>query len=278
MKDTVVAFRALHHGPRILTLPNAWDGASARLIEAAGFPALGTTSAGIASLLGRPDGERVERDEMLAVIRRIVEAVDIMVTADVEAGYGPRPEDVARTVRGVLDAGAVGINLEDGTGRPEAPLRDLPEAVERIRAAREAAVAAGRDLFINARTDGFWTGGSGPETAADTVRRANAYLAAGADGVFVPFVRDAPTIARLVREIDGPLNVLATPDAPPIPELEALGVARVSVGSLIARSAYGLVRDALRELREEGTLRFAAGAVSYPEMNRLLERRPSPGD
>ncbi|MGE0745974.1 MAG: isocitrate lyase/phosphoenolpyruvate mutase family protein [Rhodospirillales bacterium] len=266
------AFRKLHQGPDILLLPNAWDVASAMLLAEAGFPAIATTSAGVAFLYGYADGQVITRDEMLAMVRPIAERVPVPVTADMEAGYGPRPEDVAETVRRTIEAGAVGLNLEDGTHKVEAPLMDMTLMVERVRAAREAADAAGVPIVINARTDGFWTGGAGAAVFDDAVKRANAYRKAGADCLFVPFVSDGPLIGRLAKEIDGPVNVLAVAKTPPVPELQALGVRRVSVGGAIARAAYGVVRQAAQELKSTGTWGFMAGAVPHPEMNKLLSR------
>src|SRR5213595_1817972 len=192
-------FRALHTGPRMLVLPNAWDAVSARLIEQGGFPAIATSSAGVAWALGYADGERISRGEMLAVVRRVVQGVRVPVTADVEAGYGATAEAAAETARGVIAAGAVGMNLEDA--KPEGSLLPMEAQAERVRAAR----AAAPHLVINARTD--WFPKAGIEEA---IRRANAYLAAGADCAFVPFVADREAIARLAREIRGPLNVLGT--------------------------------------------------------------------
>src|SRR5437763_17184069 len=146
-------FRALHTGPRMLVLPNAWDAVSARLIEEGGFPAIATSSAGVAWALGYADGERISRGEMLAVVRRIAQAVRIPVTADVEAGYGATAEAAAETARGVLAAGAIGLNLEDATD--EGVLLDLTRQVERVLAVRDAGAAAGVPVVLNARTDGF---------------------------------------------------------------------------------------------------------------------------
>src|SRR5256886_6036926 len=210
-QEKAQAFRALHQEPRLLVLPNAWDVATARLLEDAGFPAIATTSAGIAWALGYPDGERISRGEMLAAIRRIVAAVRVPVTADVEGGYGATVAAAAETARGVIAAGAVGLNLEDGTN--EGTLLDPELQADRIRAVREAAASARVPLVVNARTDAFEVKRWSPEerfTAA--VRRANGYLAAGADCLFVPHVSDGETIGRLARELSGPLNVIAGPD------------------------------------------------------------------
>ena len=265
-------FRALHTGPRLLVLPNAWDAISARLIEEAGFPAIATSSAGVAWALGYADGERISRGEMLAVVRRIVLGVRIPVTADVEAGYGATPEAAAETARGVIAAGAIGLNLEDATD--EGRLLDLTLQVERVRAVREAGAAARVPLVVNARTDAFemkqW---SPAERFTAAVRRTNAYRAAGADCLFVPHVSDAGTIERLAREIAGPLNVIAGPPAPPLGELEALGVRRASLGPRIVQATLGLIRRITAELRERGTYEALTDLViPFAEIQRLIAR------
>ena len=265
-------FRALHAGPRMLVLPNAWDAISARLIEEAGFPAIATSSAGVAWALGYADGERISRGEMLAVVRRIVQGVRIPVTADVEAGYGAPPEAAAETARGVIAAGAIGLNLEDATD--EGRLLDLTLQAERLRAVREAGAAARVPLVVNARTDAFemkqW---SPAERFAAAVRRANAYRSAGADSLFVPHVSDLETIGRLAREITGPLNVIAGPPAPPLDQLEALGVRRASLGPRVAQATLGLIRRIARELRERGTYDAMADLViPFGEIQHLIAR------
>ncbi len=266
-------FLELHRGPRILVLPNAWDAASARIFEEAGFPAVATTSAGVAFSLGFPDGERAPFSQVLAAVARIVAAVAIPVSADIESGYGPTPADVAESCRAMMAAGAVGVNLEDGTGDPTRPLEDAQLHAERIRAARESAESAG-GLVINARTDVYLRAVGEPATRfAETVRRANAYRAAGADCLFVPGVADAETIGRLAREIAGPVNVLAVPGTPPVAELERLGAARVSVGSGPMRASLGFLRGLALELAQRGTYsRLAGESVSYAEANALFRR------
>ena len=272
-QEKAAAFRGLHDGSRILILPNAWDVASARIFEAAGFRAIGTTSCGVAWALGYPDGERMSREEMLGVVRRIASRVTLPVTADMEAGFARTPEGVAETARGVIAAGAVGINLEDGTHDPERPLTDVSLQVEMIRAARQAASSAGVPLVINARTDAVWSGSGEADARLDVaVRRANAYRAAGADCLFVFGVRDPQAIARLVREIDGPLNVIAGPGVPAIPALAQLGVARVSVGGGPMRATLTLLRRIADELRGPGAYTtFLQDTISYSELNALLE-------
>ena len=267
-----------------MVLPNAWDGMSARVFEDCGFPAVATTSAGIAYSLGYPDGERLTRDEMAEATSRIARAVGVPVSADVETGYGPSPEAAAETARAVIEAGAVGLNLEDtrdatppeadasGGGQSAFPLEDLEAQVEKIRAVVEAGLEADVPLVVNARTDLYWRGLGEPEWRfGETVGGARAFLEAGADCVFVPGVSDAGTISALARAIPGPLNVLVGPSSPPTSELAALGVRRVTVGSGPARSVMGLVRRMGRELLEEGTYAsISEGAIPYPEANRLF--------
>jgi 2-methylisocitrate lyase-like PEP mutase family enzyme len=236
----------------MLVLPNAWDAGSARIFVEAGFKALATTSAGIAFSLGYPDGERISRDEMLAAVSRITRRIDVPITADMEAGYGITPTHVAETVRGVIDAGAVGMNLEDRV--EDKPLIDFPLAVERVRAARAAADAAGVPLVLNARTDAFEAAELRPaQRFEEAVKRGNAFREAGADSVFVPFVGDRDTIERLVQSIRAPLNILGTPTAPTLKDMATLGVRRVTFGSAPMRATLGLVRRMAREWRDKGT-------------------------
>jgi 2-methylisocitrate lyase-like PEP mutase family enzyme len=253
--------RKLHQGPRILVLPNAWDAASARIFEEAGFPAIATSSAGIANSLGYPDVERIPRDEMLWILERIVWALSVPVTADMEAGYG----DPVATARAVTAIGVVGMNFEDS--RPDGSLLDIAEQARLIEEVRAVS-----DIVLNARTDVYLFGVGDEATRFDrTVERLNAYHKAGADSLFVPGVRDAETIARLVKAVTGPLNILATAGAPSIAELERLGVRRVSVGSGPMRAAMGLTRRIAKELKEYGT--FASmtdGAMPYKEANELF--------
>jgi 2-methylisocitrate lyase-like PEP mutase family enzyme len=251
--------RALHGGPEILVLPNAWDVASARIFETAGFPAIATTSAGVANSLGYPDGQQLSREEMLDVIRRIVKAVSAPVTADVESGYG----DAVGTAQGLADLGAAGLNLEDTIGDSLIELSAQAKTIQSVRSRT--------DLVINARTDLFlWSIGDPATRLARTIERLKAYTNAGADCVFVPGVRDAETIGRLTRE--GRVNILAVAGTPPIAELKRLGVARVSIGSGAMRACMGLTQRIAKELLERGTYSaFTDGAMPYPEANRLFE-------
>src|SRR5208282_5112189 len=229
--NQAIQFRQLHRGPGVLILPNAWDVASARIFEEAGFPAIATTSAGIAFSLGYPDGQRIPREEMMARIARIARAVHVPVTADVESGYGSTPEDAARTTRELIQAGVVGMNLEDASGRQDQPLSSLQLAVEKIQAAREAAVQLREQIVINARTEIYLLAGGNPDADySEALRRLVAFRDAGADCVFAPGLKDAETIERLAKAVECPLNILAGVGTPSIPELAKLGVARVSVG------------------------------------------------
>jgi 2-methylisocitrate lyase-like PEP mutase family enzyme len=260
------AFRAMHCGPQVLLLPNAWDVASARVIQHAGFGAIATTSAGVAFSLGYPDGQRISRREMLEAVRRIATSVQVPVTADVEAGYGDRPEDAARTAQDVLAAGAVGMNLEDATGDPQSPLLDLALQVERVNAVREL------PIVLNARTDVYLLEIGAPEKRYDEgLRRLAAFRDAGADCVFVPGLRDPETIARLVEDLQCPVNILGGPGIPSVPELQKLGVARVSLGSGPMRATLGLLRRLAEELKSAGTYATLEGAVPYAELNRMME-------
>ncbi len=266
-------FLELHRGPKILVLPNAWDVSSARIFEDAGFSAIGTTSAGVAFSLGYPDGQKIPRGEMLAVVRRIAEAVEVPVTADVEAGFGSTPEEVADTAREVIAAGAVGMNLEDGVeGKPDL-LADVNLQKEIILAVLGVAAASRVPFVLNARTDIFLHGIGPAETRlARTIERLNAYRAGGAQSLFAPGVKDKETITQLARGVTGPLNILATVGTPPTAELEQLGVARVSVGSGPMRATLGFLDRMARQLRDEGVFTLMTeGALPYADANRLVQ-------
>jgi 2-methylisocitrate lyase-like PEP mutase family enzyme len=273
-REKAVAFRALHTRGRIFVLANAWDAGSARIFEDAGFASIGTSSAGVAFTLGYPDGQAIPRDEMLFMARRIATTVRVPVSVDVEAGYGANDaEEVVKTAEIVLAAGAVGINLEDmsDTGADLTPL-DLQ--IEKIRAVRAMAAARDIPVVINARTDAFGLTALEPAVRlALAIERGNAYLQAGADCVFTPYVTDAAVIAALVREIGGPLNILAVRGVPSVPDLDGMGVARLSVGSGPCRASLALARRIAAELLERGAYAsFTDDAIPYAEMNRLFRR------
>jgi 2-methylisocitrate lyase-like PEP mutase family enzyme len=269
--ERAAALRKLHQ-QRPLILPNAWDAGSARLIELAGAAAIATTSAGVSWTFGRSDGQKLQRAEMLEVIRSIVQAVRVPVTADIEGGYGEGlPRDITETVREVVALGVAGINLEDSPGRGDQILLEADEQAERIRAARNTAMADGGDLVINARTDVYlFEVGEAHTRFDEVVRRGKIYHAGGADCIFVPGVIDAATIATLVKAIDLPLNVMAMPGAPSVPELAKLGVARVSVGPAIALAALGATRRAAMELLGIGTYTELERGLPFPEANGMF--------
>jgi 2-methylisocitrate lyase-like PEP mutase family enzyme len=272
LKTKAETLLKLHSGGRILVLVNAWDVASGLIVEAAGAPAIATTSAGVANVLGYQDGQRISRAEMAAAGGRIARAVSVPVTVDAEAGYGPTPEDAAETARQLLAAGIVGMNFEDRDRDAANPLVALEQQVARIRAIRQVAAAADVPFVLNARTDVYLVGAGAPEARFDeTVRRAKAYREAGADCIFVPGVTDAKTIGELVRAIPAPLNILATPGAPTVGELERLGVARVSTGSGFMRACYARTRDVARDILATGSWQsLFESAISYREMNEML--------
>ena len=248
------AFRRLHIAPEILVLPNAWDVASARLFATAGFRAVGTTSMGVAATFGQPDVQVLELDEMLGAIGRIARGLELPVNADLEAGYADDPAGVAANVRRAVEAGAVGVNLEDGTGDADAPLLAPHELADRIAAVREMASAIEVPLVVNARTDVYLRSVGAPEERlGNAIERGNLYRDAGADCVFVPGAAERETLAALVRGIRAPINVLAnattTPRLPPsIAELEALGVARLSVGSAPMKAGLAHTLRVARDL------------------------------
>ena len=260
-------FRELHTTPA-LRLPNCWDAASAAVIETAGARALATTSAGLAWSLGYPDGDALDRRTAVDAVARIARAVDVPVTADIESGYGAAPAEVAETAAAVAEAGAVGVNIEDTAPTDAALLRAAAEQAERIAAVREG---AGGDLFINARIDTYLRG-SEEETALleAPVSRARAAREAGADGIFVPGVADAETIAALVEAVDAPLNILAGPGSPRPSELDHLGVARISLGESVAAAAYALAKRAAVGMLEEDSYEAVAGGIDYGTMNGML--------
>jgi 2-methylisocitrate lyase-like PEP mutase family enzyme len=265
----VSSLRELHQSG-ILVLPNAWDAASAAIIARAGAKAIATTSGGVAWSVGRADGHGLTREEMVAQVRKIVTAVDIPVTADIEGGYGPEPADVAATVEAVIAAGAVGVNIEDSQA-PGGPLFDIPAQAARLRAARDAATRAGLpELVINVRTDVFLFGIGEPAGRFDEVlARAAAY--ADADCLFVPGLVDLEVVSALVKASPLPINVMAGPGSPTVAEFEAAGVRRVSVGTAVAEAAYSLAHRAAVELMSTGTYSELEGSLGFGPINSIFK-------
>lgn len=270
------AFRQLHHRDRALILPNAWDVPSARIFEGAGFPAIATSSAGLMVSRGYPDGQRMPRHELVAEVARIASRVAVPLSADVVAGFGRGPREVALTVKKILEAGAVGINLEDLDPEGEG-LYPVEVQVRKIRAVRELGQSMGVRLVINARTDALMRGeGTPEERLQEVIRRCIAFRDAGADCVYPMRLTEAPSIAILVRAVACPVNVMIRKGLPPIPELERLGVKRVSFGPGASYAALGLLKRISEEVLTQGTFNsLVDGAITHNELNRLaLPHRP----
>lgn len=252
-KEKAEAFRKLHLTGKPFLLPNAWDAMSARLFAARDFPAVATTSGGVAWSLGYSDGEQAPWEEILGALQRMIRGLDCPLTVDLEAGYGASPELVAKSVGEVMAAGAVGINLEDGIHQP-GKLRDLEESVAALRAARAAGEEAGVPIVINARVDTYLSGYGEDEKARfdETVRRAKAYLAAGADCIYPITLSNATVLGELAKAIQCPINVNASPALPSMAELERLGVVRVSTATGLTMIAYGAALDAALQVQGSG--------------------------
>jgi 2-methylisocitrate lyase-like PEP mutase family enzyme len=270
-------FRTMHRAPPLLLLPNAWDALSARIFATAGFAAIATTSGGVSWAIGYADGEAAPWDEVVAATRRIVRAVTIPVTADIEAGFGDTPEAVGRSVDDIIAAGAVGINLEDGTPQAAAPIRTIADAAARIRTARAAAQTAGVPIVINARTD-LWLRNLGDPARRfdDAIERGRAYLAAGADCFYPIGLRDPETIRRLARTLAAPINVNIRAGSPSVDELEALGVARASTASQVALVAATAIREAALDIKATGRFDRLNPAMTQADAQALFAAGPAP--
>jgi 2-methylisocitrate lyase-like PEP mutase family enzyme len=264
-------FRNMHRGPTLLLLPNAWDAISARIFAAAGFPAIATTSGGVSWALGYADGEAAPWPEVVAATARIVRVVSTPVTADIEAGFGDTPEAVGKSVAEIIQAGAVGVNLEDGTPQGAAPIRTIADAAQRIAAAHEAARAAAVPIVINARTDLYLRDIGDPATRFDeAVERAKAYFAAGADCFYPIGLRDTATMARLVKALMAPININVRAGSPSVAELEALGVARASTASAVALMAVSTTRQIAEEMKASGRFDTLNPVMTQADTQRLF--------
>jgi 2-methylisocitrate lyase-like PEP mutase family enzyme len=263
------AFRALHERADAFVIPNPWDVGTARMLAHLGFEALATTSAGHAFSIGVRDNA-VGRDAMLAHVATIVAATDLPVSADLENGFGDEPEAAAETIRRAAATGLAGGSIEDSTGRRDDPVYEIGHAVERVRAAVEAARARPFPFTLTARAENFIVG---RPDLADTIRRLQAYQEAGADVLYAPGLATRDDIAAVVGAVDRPVNVLmGLPGVElTLAELSDLGVKRVSVGSNLARVALGAFVRAAREMREQGTFAFGADALATREIVRMLE-------
>ncbi|MEU1519797.1 isocitrate lyase/phosphoenolpyruvate mutase family protein [Streptomyces sp. NPDC005811] len=270
-------FRALHERQEAFVVPNPWDAGTARLLTGLGFAALATTSAGLAHTLGRSDGTgSVGRDETVANARAIVEATTLPVSADLENGFGSTPDDVAATIRLAAATGLVGGSIEDSTGRPDDPILPFEAAVERVAAAVEAAKSLDFPFTLTARAENHFVG---RHDLADTIRRLQAYEAAGADVLFAPALPDADAVRAVVDAVSRPVNVLAGgPGQSSVAALQALGVRRISLGSSLSRAALGAFLRAAGEVVEHGTFAYVADAVPYARANSLLRADDPAGD
>jgi len=273
-QEKAAAFKALHEQPGAFVIPNPWDEGTARMLASFGYRALATTSAGFSFSIGRPDEVgNVSREETLAHVRTIVAATELPVSADLQNGFGDAPEICAETIRRAGDAGLVGGSIEDTTGRDGAPIYPFEAAVERVRAAVGAARALPFPFVLTARAENFlW---DRPDLA-DTIRRLQAFAAAGADVLYAPGLPSREHIAAVVKAVaPKPVNVVMGLSGAgfSVAELATIGVKRISVGSAMARAAYGAFLRAAREVAEQGTFGFARDAVPFAEINGILDRR-----
>ncbi|MHB8567078.1 MAG: isocitrate lyase/PEP mutase family protein [Nitrososphaerales archaeon] len=273
-KNKAEDFRALHHGKHILILPNAWDVPSARIFEDAGLPAVGTSSAGMMVSLGYPDGEIIERREFVSAVRRIAKVLSVPLTVDLVAGFGETSRDVVTTVKSIIKAGAVGINIEDFVHTTK-KLYAVEKQTVKLKAIRRLGESMGISLVINARTDALrYAPGDQEAKLKEAIRRASAYRDAGADCVYPMGLTDATSISIFVKELNFPVNVMVRNDLPPIEDLEKLGVARVSFGPGASYATMGLLKRIANEVLEKGTYEnLLKGAITFDELNRLAESR-----
>lgn len=267
-------FAALHEEPGVFVIPNAWDAGSARLLQHLGFQALATTSAGFAFTIGKPDGEgMVSREEHLGNVRAIAQASSLPVSADLEGGFGDAPEDCAKTIRLAAEAGAVGGSIEDATGRPGDPIYGFEAAVERVKAAAEAARALPFRFMLTARSENFL---HDRPNLADTIMRLQAFQDAGADVLYAPGLKSREDIETVVKEVERPVNVLMGMKAVPltVEELSQMGVKRISVGGAFTRAAFGAFLAAAREVQTKGTFSFTGTATPHGDLNAIFSGWP----
>jgi 2-methylisocitrate lyase-like PEP mutase family enzyme len=285
-KEKAELFLKYHHDKEILVLLNSWDIGSSKLIEACGYKAVATTSMGIAASLGYPDCEVIQLPEMIEVITGIINAVEVPVTVDIEAGYGNNLNEIIDSAKKIIATGIVGINIEDSIDLNPV-LIDEMEFCERISAIRALSDSMDFHLVINARTDSFYTStGSTQEKLSESIRRGNKYREAGADCIFVQPVWEKETIATLVKEINAPINILSNPTigagvTPSISELQDFGVARVSLGSGLMKATLALIKKVANELSEKGTYNILLdtltplpdAALAYKMTTRMKDSR-----
>ncbi|MGE0714532.1 MAG: isocitrate lyase/phosphoenolpyruvate mutase family protein [Alphaproteobacteria bacterium] len=270
-------FHELHRRDGVLVMPNAWDRGSARILAAAGFEAIATTSAGTNYANGTTDWDyHVPREDMIRDFGLIAREVAVPCNGDLENGWGDAPEDVAETMRLSIAAGMAGGGIEDYTGRKDDPLYDLGLATDRIRAAREAIDATGVPFVLTGRAECFLTGH--PDAFAESVRRCNAYRAAGADVLYAPGLNDTRQIADFVKAVDGPVNILLArhTGAISVGDMLEVGVKRISIGGALFLAAYGFLKQAAEELRDKGTLGWTAQSIARADLQAALALDPVP--
>jgi len=275
LKEKAEEFRSLHHAKRILVLPNAWDVPSARVFEDAGFPAIATSSAALAVSIGYPDGEKIGKEELFSVVRKIAGVLNIPLSVDIESGFGATIDSLSDTIRRVIESGAVGINIEDISDFEKKTLLPVEKQVERIRAVKSVSDSLDIPLLINARTDAYRFGAGDEKARLDeAIRRERAYEAAGADCLYPIGLTDRESILTFVKAVNKPMNVMARKGLPTITELQALGVKRLSLGPGPMYATMGLLRKIAQELKEKGTYEtLLTGAISFDELNALAQPR-----
>jgi 2-methylisocitrate lyase-like PEP mutase family enzyme len=274
-KEKAEEFRKLHNSGHILILPNAWDVPSARIFEDASFPAIATSSATLAVSLGYPDGEKIGKDEFFSAVDKIANRLAVPLSVDIESGFGTTSEQLVDTIRRVIGAGGVGINIEDISDFQSKTLYAVEKQVERVRTVRNASDALGFPLVINARTDAFRYGaGDVGARLEEAIRRANAYAEADADCLYPMGLTEKDDISAFVKAVDKPVNIMARKGAPTIPELESIGVKRLSLGPGPMNATMGLLRRIAEELKQNGTYdTLLTGSITFDELNALAEPR-----
>lgn len=270
-KEKAEEFRSLHYAKKILVLPNAWDVPSARVFEDAGFPAIATSSAALAISVGYPDGEKMRKEELFSVVKKIAGVLSVPLSVDIESGFGASIDSLTDTIRRVIEAGAVGINIEDISDFEKKTLLPVEKQVERIRAVRTASDSLGIPLLMNARTDAYRFGTGDERARLDAaIRRERAYEAAGADCLYPIGLTDRESILTFVKAVNKPMNIMARKGTPTITELQEMGVKRLSLGPGPMYATMGLLRKIAQELKEKGTYEtLLTGAITFDELNAL---------
>ncbi len=267
-QDKARVFRSLHHGDKLLVLPNCWDVISAKVLQHSGAPAIATASASISWARGVPDGEGLSLEQMLDTVSLICNSVDVPVSADMEKGFGETADEVGQSIAAVIESGAIGVNIEDSIAGGQQ--RSIADMQARLSAARQAGVKADIDIYINARADGYLLGLKGDEVFKDTITRGKAWLEAGADCVFVPGVADIDIISKLVTAIGGPVSVIVMDEnTPSIAQLSTAGIARISTGPRPMQAVMGNLGDVMTSIADHGDFRFMKGVPGFADLQEL---------